>query len=364
MNPFNPLSSVEQLAEHIKEEIRTGRLSGNMPGVAKLVNQLGVGTKTVVAAMALLENEGILLPQGMRRGRRIVMADGLGVSSLRIQILLYNKSDALSFYNVELLQKLLKEGHIASFAPKCLDDFGMDMDKFHRFVQKIPADAWVIFSGSLEVLKWFSEQNVPAFAFAGRRRSVRISSSGPDKIPAILDITRRLVQLGHRRIVLLARELRRKPYPGQFEQTFLNELVNHGIPIGDYNLPNWEATKEGLHTFINNLFLHTPPTALIIEEPSTFIAVQNHLAQKGILAPRDVSLICDDPDSAFDWCLPSVAHIAWDPSHSIQRIVRWANGIARGKNSLRHSFTKAEFVEGGTIGPAPKQIESRSERQG
>jgi len=354
MKPFHPLSNVEQLAGHLREEIRAGRLSGTMPGVAKLVSQLGVGTKTVVAAMTHLEKEGLLQPQGMRRGRQIVQPTDMGAAGLRVQILLYHKSDATSFYNVELLQKLLSEGHIASFAPKCLDDFDMDLDKIARFVERTPADAWAIFSGSLEVLKWFSEQDVPAFAFAGRRRSINIASSGPDKTPAMLDITRRLLQLGHRRIVLLAREMRRKPHPGEFERTFLKALADHGIPLGDYNLPNWEESKEGLHRFLDNLFLHTPPTAMIIEEPSTFIAVQNRLAQKGILAPRDVSLICDDPDSAFDWCMPSVAHISWNPSHSIQRIVRWANDVARGRNNRRHSFTSAEFVEGGTIGPAPK----------
>ena len=354
MKPFSPLSTVEQLVAHLREEIRTGRLSGTMPGVAKMVNQLGVGTKTVVAAMSQLEKEGLLLSQGIRRGRLIAQAEKLGVSSLRVKILLYDKSDSTSFYNVELLEKLLSEGHVTSFASKSLAELDMDLKKISQYVERNPADAWIIFSGSLEVLQWFAEQEVPSFAFAGRRRSIQISSSGPDKTDAMREITRRLLELGHRRIVLLAREMRRKPHPGEFEQVFLDELAAQGIPLGDYNLPNWEESSEGFHTFLDNLFLHTPPTALIIEEPSTFVAAQNHLAQKGIVAPRDISLVCDDPDSVFEWCNPSVAHISWNPSHSIQRIVRWANNVARGRDSKRHSFTKAEFIEGGTIGPAPK----------
>ena len=37
----------------------------------------------------------------------------------------------------------------------------------------------------------------------------------------------------------------------------------------------------------------------------------------------------------------------------VRRIVRWSNNVARGKNDRRQSFTKAELVEGGTVGKAP-----------
>ena len=134
----------------------------------------------------------------------------------------------------------------------------------------------------------------------------------------------RLVELGHRRIVMLARRVRRVPNPGGFEKLFLDELAANGIQHGVYNLPDWSESADGLQRVLENLFQHTPPTALIIEESSTFIAAQQHLAQLGILAPRDVSLICDDPDPAFAWCRPSIAHIHWDGSSIARRAVRWA----------------------------------------
>jgi len=36
----------------------------------------------------------------------------------------------------------------------------------------------------------------------------------------------------------------------------------------------------------------------------------------------------------------------------LRRVVRWAGNVARGKADGRQSFTKAEFVDGGTVGPA------------
>jgi hypothetical protein len=39
-------------------------------------------------------------------------------------------------------------------------------------------------------------------------------------------------------------------------------------------------------------------------------------------------------------------------------MTRWADHVARGRDDRRQSFTKAEFVEGGTIGPVPEfQVE-------
>jgi hypothetical protein len=33
-------------------------------------------------------------------------------------------------------------------------------------------------------------------------------------------------------------------------------------------------------------------------------------------------------------------------------MVRWAENIARGKSDVRKAITQAEFVDGGTVGPA------------
>ncbi len=56
----------------------------------------------------------------------------------------------------------------------------------------------------------------------------------------------------------------------------------------------------------------------------------------------------------FEWCRPSVAHIRWDSQPVVRRIVRWAANVSCGKKDIRQLHTKAEFVPGGTIGPARK----------
>jgi DNA-binding LacI/PurR family transcriptional regulator len=172
------------------------------------------------------------------------------------------------------------------------------------------------------------------------------------KAPALITAVGHLVSLGHCRIVMLTREERRKPTPGFLEQAFLNELEAQGIPTGPYNLPDWDETPEGFHRLLDSLFLHSPPTALLIQGAQLTVAVLQHFTERGITAPRDVSLVCMDPDPAFVWCQPSISHLSWDFDPIVRRVVRWADNVAKGKDDRRASSTLAEFIEGGTIGPA------------
>jgi hypothetical protein len=81
-------------------------------------------------------------------------------------------------------------------------------------------------------------------------------------------------------------------------------------------------------------------------------AAQQHLAQRGVLVPQHVSLVCTAPDPTFAWCQPTIAHIRYDLRPVLRRVVRWADTVARGQDDRRQSLTKAVFVDGGTVGPA------------
>lgn len=350
MKPFHSLSTVEQLAGHLREEVLRGGLVGSLPGINQLAGTLGVSPKTVIAAVKQLEREGILEGQGPRRRNRIVLpAGGAEGRRLRVAILDYDQPEA---NEIELQRLLEGAGHAAFFAGKSLVKLGMEVRLISRLVAKTEADAWVVCAGSREVLEWFAAQPVPAFALYGRRQGVPIAGTGPDSVPACLAAVRRLLELGHRRIVMVVRQERRAGGPEGMERAFLDELEAHGIRGGPYHLPEWEDRREGFHRLLDELYRVTPPTALILDGAFLFAAAQQHLAQRGMLAPQHVSLVCTAPDPTFAWCQPTITHIRYDLRPVLRRVVRWADNVARGKDDRRQSLTPAEFVPGGTIGPA------------
>ena len=302
--------------------------------------------------MKQLEAEGILLGQGRRRQRRIALDhDPAKRKPLRVKILLYDRSDRNLPFNVHILAELQKRGIEAAFARKSLQDLGMQVERVSAFVARTPADAWVVLAGSRDVLAWFARQQTPALAIFGIFTGLPIAATSLRKTPAMRAALRRLADLGHRRIVLLTREERRKPEPALFERNYLDELAALGLRIGSYNLPDWEESRAGLQKCLDALFAYTPPTALLIEDIQFFIPVQQYLAHHKIEVPGQVSLICHDSQPIFDWSFPAIAQISGDYDQVVKKAVRWAENAARGKANRRQVLVDAAFVEGGTIGP-------------
>lgn len=356
------LTITGQVAAQLRQDLHAGRWSGTVPGISRLSEELGVSRKTVQAALCQLEQEGLLEGQGRGRNRRIVLPpDHAPEAAMRIAMLDYDPPSSVEPYRLELDRRLKEVGYQAVEVPDTLLDLGMEVSRVRALVERIGADAWIVCAASRPVLEWFVDSGVPAFALFGRRRSLPIAGAGPDHEKAGREMIRRLIELGHRRIVILVRESERVGGVSQVERAKFEEMESHGIQTSRYNLPEWEDSANGFHQMLDELFRLTPPTALIIDEPFLFHAAKEHLAQRGILAPADISLICSDPDPTFAWCRPSVTHVRWDHRLVVRRVIRWACNIAKGKDDRRQTLTKAEFIEGGTVGPVPEQA-SRDKR--
>jgi hypothetical protein len=353
MNRLRILSPSEQVAEYLRGELIRGRWRELMPGVPSLAALMGVNRKTVDAALKQLDVEGVLIPQGPGK-RRVIgsLPEGSTPPPLRLGILLHESADRRIDYLVEVQHMLMEAGHASFFANRTLMELGMDVERVGKFVRETKADAWTVIAGSAEVLDWFASQSFPTFALFGGMSDPRVAGARPNKPPAYREVVRTLVELGHRRIVLLARSQRRKPVPGDSEQAFLAALEEAGIAVGDYHLPDWGDGKEGFMRCLDSLFQVTPPTALVVQEAPLFAAAQQFLAGRGLRIPDDVSLVCSDPDPTFAWCEPTIAHIRWRPRPLVRRMVRWADKVSRGKEDLVKSYAKADFVNGGTVGRA------------
>jgi len=356
MRHFRIMTAAEQVAGHLRGRLVDGRLRGEMPGVLKLEEELGVNRNTLEAALRILEQEGWLAPQGAGKPRRIVAAKGRARAGLvrRIGMLVGDAADRRLDYILQVEHELRADGHTLVHAPQAMAQLGMDVKRIARTARKMEVDGWIVLGGSREILEWFVARRMAVFAVFGRWRRLRVAAAAPDKPPVYAEVVRHLAALGHSRIVLLTRRLRRLPVPGAAEQAFLDALGETGMEPGLFHLPDWEETVEGFHARLESLFQVTPPTALLVDEVSFFFATQQFLGRRGLRAPEDVSLVCTDDDPHFEWCLPSVAHIRWDSRPVVRRIVRWVDNLSHGRDDVRQTTTPAEFVAGGTVGEVPR----------
>lgn len=352
MKPFQPMTVVDQLANYLRELIISGELGETMPGIRKLAGILGVSSNTVSAAIEQLSMDLLLVPQGHGKRSKIATIEEMNKPTFRLTMLPYERADVEIDYVVEIQRRLREAGHSVTIADKSLVDLAMKVERIARLVDQTETDAWLVFSAPKHVLQWFVDRSLPAFALFGRFRQLPMPGTGLDKIPAFRAAIRRLVELGHRRIVLLQPDHNRKPTHARLVIESLEEMEKHGIKTGSYNIPDWEQSPAGLRKCLDTLFALSAPTAILFDRPNELLGAQIYLAHRGILAPRDVSLVCDD-DPAFEWCNPSISCIQWQSHSWVRQVVHWADCMANGKEYQLQRLTKATFVERDSIGPVP-----------
>ena len=352
MAQINTNTIPEQTAAHLREGIATGRWIGELPGRDQLVAEFGVSPRSIQIAMKILEKEGLLVSQGQGRRHKIHLPEKR-LRAKRMRVGIFMQSDLNDSYMLELRHQLNEAGHITIMPRDGMEDLYNSVKRVERVVLKAKADIWVLTGASREILQWFVEHDIKVFALAGRRFGFPIAGTGPNKSPLYGEVTRKLIGLGHRRIVMVCQRALRLPEPSRSARVFLDTIQAAGIPTGSYNLPDWDVSKKGFHDLLDSLFRNSPPTALILDEAYQYYAAHHYLAAHNLSVPHDVSLVCTDRDPGFIWCKPSVAHIYWDYHPVVRRIMRWVNNVARGVDDRRQGFTKAEYIDGGTVGPPP-----------
>ncbi len=346
------LSAPEQVAECLRAELARGRWAGSLPGIHTLSAEMGFPRKPVEQALLLLEKEGLLMPQGVGKRRRIAPLEKMSPRPMRVAILDYDAAGIKESMN-DLVNCLSDQGHTAFFADKSLVDLDMNVQRLARLVKNTEAEIWVVVSAPSEILAWFLAQGIPTFSLFGNFAMVPMAGIGINYVPPLLTATRTLLGLGHRRIVFLANRGRAEQPLGCLWQGMLAEMESRGIATGTYNIPSWEDSPQGFHRLLVSLFAHTPPTALVIEEVPHFVATLQFCAERGLRVPHDISLLCMCEGTDFDYCIPAVTHIRWNHRPIVKRITQWAKHMAIGKADHGQKFIKAEFFEGGTIGVAP-----------
>jgi DNA-binding LacI/PurR family transcriptional regulator len=345
---------------HLREGLQSGRWAGQLPGVVPLAEELMVSKDVLRAALKVLEEEGWIEDSGAGRRRRIVgvRMEQSARRSLRIGIMLHTpleKDDAMSVKVLLGVRHAIEmAGHTCAFSDRCLMEMGDKVSRISRAVKAVAADAWIVCLASGGVMEWFAAQAFPVFALGGRFEEFPVACSATRMAPAINSAVDTLVKQGHRRIVMLAGSLLRRPTPVPSLKSYLSFLEARGIATANYHLPHFEDSAEGLESCLDSLFRVTPPTALLVVQADYCAAVISFLARRELQVPGHVSLIYMDNDPVFALRRPSLDHFEGPERDYIARIARWVDGVAKGRPDKRQVIFQAKYVPGGTVGPAKR----------
>lgn len=356
--PLRRQPLIEQTAAHLREGFRAGRWSGKLPGVLRLADELVVSKQIVREALSLLEAEGWIKNEGAGRARWITggPADHGTRRLLRVVVLFHDSMKNLLSHTAHLMfetrRKIEAAGHVCVFSGTSISVMGGRPSRLAKLVDAEKADAWIVVGAPRNVLEWFVARQVPVLAFGGRFQDLPLpcgATSMSGGIRSAMDILR---DHGHRRVSLMVTDILKQPQPVPSVELFQSILREWGVTPGEFHLPSYEETMEGVQRCLDNLFRVTPPTALLVLDPSHCAAVLAFLAMRGLRVPQDVSLVCMMPDPVLRMWSPPLAHFDWPLSQHINRMTRWVEGVARGRADQRQSILDVSFAPGGSIGPA------------
>jgi len=272
----------------------------------------------------------------------------------RINILPYEMEDRFRSPGADIQLALRQAGFNVEISAKCQRDLGLDAERIAQLAKESPCDAWIVMSGSREILLTISETSLPTLGVFGIFPTDRVAGIGPSHREALKECINELVGLGHRRISMFARKERRSPNLGPVERVLLESLKQNELPISDHTLPEWEESLSGFRASLESLFREPiPPSAIIFQEPELVMAAQQFFAQQGIRIPGNVSIFCCDYDPRFEWAVPTIAHSQWNHKEVVERVLNWAENVSSGVIDKDIKIMKAKFVAGGTIGPPP-----------
>lgn len=351
---------IEQAATFLRKGLHEGRWNGKLPGVRRLAADLDTSHITVRAALRLLESEGLLKPAAAGRSRSITakakkqtaaMRKSLRVAILPLQPPGFGSARSQIFM-LRLLTAIEHAGHECFIATQALSQLDSNLRRLARLVRDTSADAWVVYSGSHEVLSWFASKQIPVITIGGHSQHVPVACTRSDYTEALQTVIDSLVAQQHRRVVLICPRIWREPDYHPAARVFLERMAHHGLKTSAYNLPSWTETPEGLNELLLSLFKATPPTALLALDPAVAMAVLLFLSEQGLSVPHDVSLISLTSDPIFAKLQPKIAHVDWEIDPHIRRATHWVRDLARNRADKDTKTIQAIFIPGGTIGPA------------
>ncbi|MEI7954988.1 MAG: substrate-binding domain-containing protein [Verrucomicrobiota bacterium] len=351
----------ELTAQALREVLLAGGWGGTLPGEGKLALELGVGRNTLRAALRLLEAEGLLGKRAAGCSWAVAKSRSGGETKhvLRVGVLLHeplvDENPGMQGTLMRVQHEIERAGHVCVLSKPCQASLRHDSRRIAKYLAEIRADAWVVVAPRRKVVEWFAEQPFPAIALGGGCSDANMAGTGTLVSSAHVEAFRRLLALGHRRIVMICLSHLRQPVPSAYVSRFTAELDSHHIPWSyPFNVPEWDETPAGFRALLTKLFTVSPPTALMIDETPRLVAALGFLAERGLRVPERVSLVVGHWDSSLAWGNPPIAHLHWDDTPLVRRVVRWLAAVAKGCPDRETVLFPAEFVPGGSIGPVFK----------
>jgi DNA-binding transcriptional regulator YhcF (GntR family) len=361
MQAHKRLSLIVGVAETLRKAIGEGEVRDQLPNVRSLSQDLNVSVPTVLGAIKLLDEEGLL---EVRQGHptRILSSAGniltkKGQTSHKVVILGFPPErieSSLYYREVEdALRRMDIEVEFHQFEKKI---WGLTGREFDRLLARYQPDCWVLANCPPKVQNQFSEKGLPCILEGGAALpGLSIPDLEIDFSAVYRHAAHQFLNQGHKRIHFLIGDRSAAKNPQSIE-TFLGVIRERFPEVTRKSVvQEYDGTLADLRLVLERLFAgEVKPTGLFVALVSRMIFTQSWLLSNGYRIPEEVSLICRDSDEFVDCLVPEPARYAHSQKLAVRRLVRMILAMVEHTPLKDHTTFVPEYVPGETLGRAPE----------
>lgn len=350
-------SLVDRVVDSLVVAIGEGSYLNYLPGERPLVQQLGVSRSVVRAALKVLDHRGLIKIEHGKR-TRILARPGQARQWTRVVCVLC-KGDMTSMSHSRALGllQLQQQLSLANYTMKTFfkgpPDIGPPIRRVRQLVEENPADCWVLYSGNLNLQRFFNSCETPTFLMGRPNPGVTLPHSFVDYGPACRHAVGKLMAAGHRRIGLIMDATPTQSHQilrESFHKAFDCSTGRDSVPIEVFYEPSRGVNNLDFRLLSAIKNPKQAPTALIAELPSDVITVGSILGQNGLLVPKDVSLVCLGNHPVLGKWRPPISCYKVDELKYTNRVAQVILRLAREGVLPKNDYIRVpEFVAGGTI---------------
>ncbi|MCB1133052.1 MAG: substrate-binding domain-containing protein [Verrucomicrobiae bacterium] len=352
-------TAAELAAELIRAEIRAGRWSSVLPGTRLLAEETGVSAPTVSAALALLENEGLLERGGERRAFRVRARSAAPRKSRReirtAAVLTHADVGDLPHTTRRVIESirflLVRSGwrmEIRTF------DF-LHAKRPHRSWNKLvppaPEIPMVAVFGRPAIAEWAETEGRRMMFLGGFPGDTGVPMVGVKSALLVEEAIARLTALGHQHIVMPLCD-RPPSFAASLKEAMRSRIEQAGfVFVPSYHCPESDYQQPGvIWNMMESAFRLKPPTAVVALDWKEMVTISCFVAKLGLRIPKDISLVVLNEQMEADWFVPKLACFRFPVNRLAKTVANWVTGK---EIRIASDVLGADFEEGESIGPAP-----------
>lgn len=302
----------EQVAQSIEHEIDAGRWREWLPSERALQRVLNVSRQTVRAALERLQASRRIAVEPYRgyriaktkRGRAAAQPPARDVGVICSESVYRMPPRFIQV--LDIFRALCAE---AGLGVEVLEGPRFQRTDPRRLMPRLtrsnPKACWVLVLAEQRMQQWFETSGLPAVVYGNVYSGLSLPGAGINFHACIRHATALLLTKGHRRITLVAYDVRRAGEQDSvrgFREAFAAHRGEAAWPVV---LERPDSDADALCRQLDGLLRAAQrPTAFVVTHTHHYATVATHLASRGLRVPDEVSLICRSEDPFLQFMRP------------------------------------------------------------